>query len=84
MGTNCVPLVADLFCSYERNFILSLSDNNQTDEVKALISTSKYIDDLLDIDNPFFEQSQIYEFEWNKANSFDTEASFLDLDLSKR
>ena len=32
MGTNCAPLVADLllFC-YERDFMLSLSDNNQTD-----------------------------------------------------
>ena len=32
MGTNCAPLVADLllFC-YERDFMLSQSDNNQTD-----------------------------------------------------
>ena len=32
MCTNCAPLVADLnlFC-YERHFMLSLSDNNQTD-----------------------------------------------------
>ena len=30
MGTNCAPLVANLFC-YERDFMLSLSDNNQTD-----------------------------------------------------
>ena len=32
MGNNCVPLVADLFLfCYERDFMLSLSDNNQTD-----------------------------------------------------
>ena len=32
MGTNCSPLVADLFLfCYERDFMLSLSDNNQTD-----------------------------------------------------
>ena len=32
MGTNCAPLGADLFLfCYERDFILSLSDNNQTD-----------------------------------------------------
>ena len=32
MGTNCAPLVADLFLScYERDFMLSLSDNNLTD-----------------------------------------------------
>ena len=31
MGTNCAPLVADLFLfCYERDFMLSLSDNNQT------------------------------------------------------
>ena len=29
MGTNCAPLVADLFLfCYERDFMLSLSDNN--------------------------------------------------------
>ena len=29
-GTNCAPLVADLFLfCYERDFMLSLSDNNQ-------------------------------------------------------
>ena len=32
MGTNCAPLIADLFSfCYERDFMLSLSDNNQTD-----------------------------------------------------
>ena len=41
MGTNCAPLVADLFC-YERDFMLSLSDNNQTDIIEAFNSTSRY------------------------------------------
>ena len=37
MGTNCAPLVADLFLfCYERDFMLSLSDNNQTDIFKVL------------------------------------------------
>ena len=32
MGTNCTPLVADLFLfCYERDYMLSLSVNNQTD-----------------------------------------------------
>ena len=37
MSTNCAPLVADLFlfCN-ERDFMLLLSDNNQTDIVEAL------------------------------------------------
>ena len=61
MGTNCAPLVADmfLFC-YERDFMLSLSDimlslsdNNKTDIIEAFNSTSRHLDDLLDIDNPY-------------------------------
>ena len=43
MGTNCAPLVADLFC-YERDFMLSLSDNNQADIIEAFNSTSRYLD----------------------------------------
>ena len=48
MGTNCAPLVADLylFC-YERDFMLSMSDNNQTDIIEAFNLTSKYLDDWI-------------------------------------
>ena len=36
MNTNCAPLVADLFIfCYERDLILSRSDNNQTDNIEA-------------------------------------------------
>ena len=43
MGTNCASLVADLFVfCYERDFMLSLSDNNQLDVVEAFNSTSRY------------------------------------------
>ena len=66
--------------------MLSLSDNNQADIIEAFNSTSRYLDDLLNIDNPYFEQmvGQIYpiELQLNKANSSDTEAPFLDLNLS--
>ena len=87
MGTNCAPLVAHLFLfCYERYFKLSLSENNQTDIIEAFNSTSRYLDDLLNIDNPYFEQmvDQIYptELQLYKANSSDTEAPFLDLNLS--
>ena len=89
MGTNCAPLVADLFLfCYERDFMLSPSDNNQADIIEAFNSTFRYLDDLLNIDNPYFEQmvhvGQIYptELQLNKANSSDTEAPFLDLNLS--
>ena len=57
MGTNCAPLAADLFLfCYERDFMLSLSDNNQADIIEAFNSTSRYLDDLLNIDNSYFEQ----------------------------
>ena len=49
-------------------------------------STSRYLDDLLNIDNPYFEGmvSKIHpaELQLNKANTADTEAPFLDLHLS--
>ena len=56
MATNCAPLVADLFLfCYERDFMLSLSENNQADIIEAFNSTSRYLDDFLNIDNPYFE-----------------------------
>ena len=45
MSTKCPPIVADLFLfCYERDFMLSLSDNNQTDINEAFNSTSRYLD----------------------------------------
>ena len=87
MGTICAPLVADLFLfCYERDFMLSLSRDNQSDVIEAFNSTSRYLDDLLNIDNNFFDTmgnrinpSELY---LNQANVSDTEASFLDLHLS--
>ena len=65
---------------------MSLSDNNQVDIIEAFNSTSRYLDDLLNIDNPYFKKmvGQIYptELQLNKANSSDTEAPILDLNLS--
>ena len=53
MGTNCASLVAHLFLfCYERDFMLYLSDNNQADVFESFNSTSKYLDGLLNIDNP--------------------------------
>ena len=46
MGTNYAPLVADLFLfCYEKDFMLSLSDNNRADIIEAFNSTSRYLDD---------------------------------------
>ena len=82
MGTNCVPLVADLFLfCYERDFMKTLSSDNQTDVIKAFNFTSRYLDDLLNIDNPYFEGmvNQIYppELQLNNANTSDAQAPFL-------
>ena len=87
MGSNCAPLVADLFLfCYERDFMLSLSDDNQSDGIEAFNSTSRYLDDLLNIDDTFFDSivNHIYpsELQLNKSNVSDTEVSFLDLRLS--
>ena len=87
MGSNCAPLVADLFLfCYKRDFMMSLSDVKQAEIIEAFKSTSRYLDDLLNIDNPYFEGmvNRIYppEQQLNKANTFDFEAPFLDLHLS--
>ena len=87
MGTNCAPLVADLFLfCYERDFMTSLSDVKQAEIIEAFKSTSRYLDELLNIDNPYFEGmvNLIYppELQLNKANIAETEAPFLDLHLS--
>ena len=86
MGTNCSPLVADLFLfCYERDF-KSLTKEKRYDLIDAFNSTSRSLDDLLNIDNIHFEHMapRIYpaELQLNKANASDTEAAFLDLNLS--
>ena len=70
MGTNCAPLVADLFLfCYERDFMMSLSDDKQADVIDAFDTTSRYLDDILNINNVHFDNmdSKIYpsEFQLN-------------------
>ena len=59
---------------------------NTVQVCKVFEKAYEALDDLLNIDNPYFEQmvGQIYptELQLNKANSSDTEAPFLDLNLS--
>ena len=87
MDTNCAPLIADLFLfCHERGFTVSLSSDTQADVIEAFNSTSRYLDDLLNINNPYFKGmvSQIYpaELQITKANTSYTKASFLHLHLS--
>ena len=60
--------------------MLSLSDKNQAYVTEAFNSTSRYLNDLRNIDTPYFEQmvSQIYpaELQLNKANSSNTRSLF--------
>ena len=62
------------------------SDDNQSEVIEAFNSTSRYLDDLLNIDNNFFDRmvNHIYPSELllNKANISDTEALFFYLHLS--
>ena len=59
MGTNCAPLVADLFLfCYERDFMLSLSDDKQTDIIDAFDTKSRYLDDIVNMNNIYFDNIQ--------------------------
>ena len=86
IGINCAPLVADLFLfCYEREFIKSLSRENQANIIQAFNSTLRYLDNLLNTDNIYFDRmvDRIYptELQLNRAKSSDTEAPFSDLSL---
>ena len=87
MGTLCAPRVADLFLfCYERDFMMSLSEEKQSEVIEAFSSTSRYFDDLLNIDNKYLDGliSQIYpsELQLNKTHSSETKILFFDLHLS--
>ena len=56
MDTICAPLVADLFLfCYERDFIMSLSDDKQADVIDAFNTTSRHLDNILNINNVYFD-----------------------------
>ena len=88
MDTYYATLFADLFlfCFFMIGTLWCLSDDKQADVIDAFNTTSRYLDDILNINNVHFDNmiSQIYpsELQLNKANTSDTKASFLDLQLS--
>ena len=63
----------------------SPSRENQAEIIEAFNSTSRYLDDLSNIDNIYFDQmvDRIFptELQLNRTNSSNTEAPFLDLNL---
>ena len=66
--------------------MMSLSDDKHADVIDAFNTTFRYLDDILNINNVYFDNmvSQIYhsELHLNKDNTSDTEAAFLGLHLS--
>jgi hypothetical protein len=82
MGTNCVPLLADLFLySYEADFVEKLlPDNNKTLAV-SFNHTFRYIDDILSINdhNSHYYVHLIYpdELEIKDTTKSDNSASCL-------
>ena len=66
--------------------MMSLSDVQQADFIGAFNTTSRYLDDILNINNVYFDSmvGQVCPsgLQLNKANTSDAEATFLDLHLS--
>ena len=57
MGTNCAPLVADLFLfCFKRYFMMPLSGDKQADEIDAFNTTSRYLDDISNINDVYFDK----------------------------
>ena len=84
MGTNCAPLLADLFLySYEAEFIQTLIKSGKRRLAKSFNFTYRYIDDVLSLNNPLFTDhiNDIYpgELEIKDTTDAHDHASYLDL-----
>jgi hypothetical protein len=84
MGTNCAPLLTDLFLySYEADFIQGLLKKNEKKLARSFNSTFSYIDDVLSLYNSRFGDfvDSIYPIELEIKNTTDTDrsASYIDL-----
>ena len=87
MGTNCASLLADIFLySFEADFVQSLLSMGKKHLAYRFNLTYKYIDDVLSINNPEFEnyRGHMYpaELEIKDTTESTTSASYLDLLLS--
>ena len=84
MGTNCAPLLADLFLySYETDFIQWLLKKSEKKLTRSFNFTFRYIDDVLSLNNSRFGDfvDRIYPIELEIKNTTDTDRSALYLDL---
>ena len=63
MGTNCAPIIVDLFLyCYEMDFMSNLQNSKRFDLIDKFNDTSQYLDDIFTIDSPAFAEhiSDIY------------------------
>ena len=85
MGTDCAPLLANLFLFYYK--CKFMKNNLKHDTQKAIIfsNTFRYIDDLLTLNNPFFEREigNIYplQLKLKKTTENNNRLSYLDLEV---
>ena len=87
MGTNCAPLLSDIFLySYDAEFVQSLLSTGMKQLASWFNFTYRYIDDVLSINNQEFENylDQMYpvELEIKDTTENNTSASYLDLLIS--
>ena len=84
MGTNCAPLLADLFLySYESEFLQKLVKDKKIHDARAFNFTYRYIDVVLSINNSRFAEflPLIYPPELEVKETTDTASFALFLDL---
>jgi hypothetical protein len=84
MGTNCGPLVADLFLySYEKDFTQGLLQKNEKKIARSFKFTFRYINDVLSLNNYRFSDfvDRIYCIELEIKDTTDTDRSTLCFDL---
>jgi hypothetical protein len=89
MGTNCAPLLADLFLySYEADFIQGLLKKNEKKLARSFYFTFRYVDDVLSLNNSRFGDfvDRIYPIELEIKDTTDTDrsASYLEIDSEGR
>ena len=87
MGTNCVPLLADLFLySYENEFLDNMIRSGHRRLARSFNLCYRYIDDLIVFNNKkfldYFKEIYPSQLTVEKANKSDHLADYLDLNSS--
>ena len=86
MGTNCAPLLADLFLhAHEADFLHGILKNKDKKLAKTFNSIFRYIDDALSLNNSrigdYLQSIYSYQFEAQDTTDSQKYASYLDLHL---